>query len=150
MAQVDPFVINIPKKIVDDPELFPFFDYFVRWAHDMWVRTGAGDDDVGNQYIQELYPWQQPNYQIFDIPITVTSSAHTTAGNEIVVATSNITVTLNSTPEDGEKVIVQRSTTDGNVTVSGTINGDSSFVMLFNYDSYTFVYSISEAEWKIV
>lgn len=44
--RVDPFVAPIPKKIQEDPELRPFFEYFIRWAHDIWLRTGGGVDVV--------------------------------------------------------------------------------------------------------
>ena len=46
MAQADPFLHPIPQKILLDPELKPFFEYFVRWAHDIWVRSGGGDDSI--------------------------------------------------------------------------------------------------------
>lgn len=58
MAAVDPFIHPIPRKIQSDPELRPFFEYFVRWAHDMWKRSGGGDDLISDADTAELFPWQ--------------------------------------------------------------------------------------------
>lgn len=57
MANVDPFIHPIPPKILADPQLRPFFEYFVRWAHDMWVRSGGGNDLVSDTGTRESYPW---------------------------------------------------------------------------------------------
>ncbi len=45
-TQVDPFVIPIPRSLTQDPETRKYFEYLNRWAHDMWVRSGAGDDKL--------------------------------------------------------------------------------------------------------
>lgn len=82
-----------------------------------------------------------------------TSSNYTTTGNEdVVIATAAITVTLNDSPDDGETVTVKRATTAGYVTVDGngnTIDGDTDFIMVNNYDSYTFIYIEDAGEWLI-
>lgn len=46
--KVDPFVIPLPQKLAGDPELAPFFRYLSKWNHDMWQRTGAGNDDISD------------------------------------------------------------------------------------------------------
>ena len=48
MSQVDPFVIPIPHKILNDPELAPTFQYLWRFLYDMWQRTGGAVDLVQN------------------------------------------------------------------------------------------------------
>lgn len=51
-TKVDPFVIPIPMALNKDPEVRRYFEYLNRWAHDMWVRSGAGDDklsEVGSE-----------------------------------------------------------------------------------------------------
>lgn len=58
VQNVDPFIHPIPLKIQSDPELRPFFEYFVRWAHDMWKRTGGGNDLVADTGTRESYPWE--------------------------------------------------------------------------------------------
>ena len=50
-TDVDPFLEDVPKKWVDKngsltDESREFMEYFTRWAHDMWSRTGAGIDLV--------------------------------------------------------------------------------------------------------
>lgn len=45
-TKVDPFVIPIPTSLNKDPETRKYFEYLNRWAHDMWVRSGAGTDVV--------------------------------------------------------------------------------------------------------
>lgn len=54
---VDPFIYPLPRKIQDDPELRGFFEYFVKWAHQIWKRTGGGDDLISDTGTRESYPW---------------------------------------------------------------------------------------------
>ena len=44
MAKVDPFVIRWPKQWVTDPDIAPVIKYLNRFLHDLWIRTGGGDD----------------------------------------------------------------------------------------------------------
>lgn len=53
----DPFVLPIPKKILDDPELRPFFEFWVDWSRQMWEKVGGGDDFISDQDVAELFPW---------------------------------------------------------------------------------------------
>lgn len=46
MANVDPFIQPIPSKFNGDPELRAYWEYLHRFLHDIWVRTGAGDDAI--------------------------------------------------------------------------------------------------------
>ena len=52
---VDPFLHPIPTELRQNRETEAFFEYFVRWAHDIWRRTGGGDDAVAESQIGELY-----------------------------------------------------------------------------------------------
>ena len=45
-TEVDPFLYPIPAQFQSDPEARKFFEYLVRWNHDMWVRSGAGTDNL--------------------------------------------------------------------------------------------------------
>lgn len=89
-------------------------------------------------------------YQKITVIPSVISANYTTRKNEILICTAELTVTLNPTPKDREKVTVKRNTTAGYTTVSGTIDGDSSFIMVNNYDSFTFVYLAENAEWSVI
>lgn len=44
MAKVDPFVIEWPQKWMADNEIRPVIEYLNRFLHDIYFRTGGGDD----------------------------------------------------------------------------------------------------------
>ena len=54
-TRVDPFLIPIPKKILEDKESRVYFEYLNRFLHDLWTRTGGGNDAVAESQIGELY-----------------------------------------------------------------------------------------------
>lgn len=142
----------------------------------LWTRTGGGDDSVAAADTKELFSWQgvdktsdidsifnQPVQEQVQMPAFVigqksrelvsTASNYTTAGDEIVEATSNITVSLNASPDEGETVTAKRNTTAGTVTVSGNgknIDGAATHLLTINYDSRTFIYSASSGEWLVI
>ena len=115
---------------------------------DLYRRTGETDDFVANQDVQEFYPWPQDS-RYCDYDLIVISTDYTTAGNQVIIATNGETVTLNATPEDNETVIVKRDSTS-DITVSGTIDGDSSHVITQNYAAIALKYSTEQAKWYIV
>jgi len=47
-VSVDPFVIPIPQKLLNDPELGPTFQYLWKFLYDLWQRTGGGTDAIYN------------------------------------------------------------------------------------------------------
>ena len=48
MAKVDPFIVKWPNKWVRDPEIGPVLQYLNRFLHDLWQRTGGGDDAISD------------------------------------------------------------------------------------------------------
>jgi len=54
-VKVDPFVIPIPKKWAEDPELGPTVQYMWRFFYDLWSRTGGGNDAVSDLQDSALY-----------------------------------------------------------------------------------------------
>jgi hypothetical protein len=66
---------------------------------------------------------------------------YTTKENEILICTSNITVTLNTTAKIGERVYIKR--TNGQVTVVGTIDNKSNLVMVAENSSVTLLHTTS-------
>jgi len=44
LANVDPFIVDWPKKWLSDPEIAPVILYLNRFLHDLFIRTGGGDD----------------------------------------------------------------------------------------------------------
>lgn len=70
------------------------------------------------------------------------SAAHTTAGNELLLASAALTVTLNAAPAEGERVTVKRVGT-GLVTVDGggaLIDGTTTTTLPTIYDSVSLVF----------
>lgn len=61
VTRVDPFLIPIPRKILEDRESRVYFEYLNRFLHDLWTRTGGGNDDVAESQIGELY---EPGIQV--------------------------------------------------------------------------------------
>jgi hypothetical protein len=87
-----------------------------------------------------------PPANIDDIYVHSISSNYTTIGNELIQVSAACTVTLNATPKFKELVSVQSI---GNflVTISGTINGQSSLIIHHAYDLITIEYT--ELGWVI-
>lgn len=82
--------------------------------------------------------------------VSIINSDYTTANDEKIVASAAITVTLNQTPNDGEKVIVVA--TNGRVNIDGNgknISGRDGLVISQNYTSLSMVYNIELNEWFI-
>ena len=118
VQQVDPFIYQIPKKILADPELRPYFEYFHRWAHDMWKRTGGSSDDVADTGLRETYPWlqehntddqQQTVYNV-ETPVvqlitkTISRETYTAVDNMFINATNNSTLVLPANPIENSQV----------------------------------------------
>jgi len=118
VQQVDPFIYQIPKKILADPELRPYFEYFHRWAHDMWKRTGGSSDDVADTGLRETYPWlqehntddqQQIVYNV-ETPVvqlitkTISRETYTAVDNMFINATNNSTLVLPANPIENSQV----------------------------------------------
>ncbi len=74
------------------------------------------------------------------------SANYTTIGNELIQVTAACTITLNATPKFKEMVSIQPT---GNflVTISGTINGQSSIIIHHAYDLINIEYT--ELGWII-
>lgn len=82
--------------------------------------------------------------------VSVQSANYTTKGTEGVIAVSNITVFLNDNPQDGERAIIKRATTAGNVLIdpqSKTIDGDDDYSMVINYEGIQCIYSLEQDQW---
>ena len=134
MANVDPFIHPIPPKILADPQLRPFFEYFVKWAHDMWVRSGGGNDLVSDTGTRESYPWSEDVTEgvrdsfysslaanteieqeiIYNFPVehdfnrltakTINNEIYTAVDNMFINATNNSTLVLPANPIENSQV----------------------------------------------
>lgn len=84
---------------------------------------------------------------ISDYTFYSVSANHTTSGNELIEATAELEITLNTSPRDLERVSVKRNGV-GVVTISGSIDGDTEFKLLYNYESVDLIYTGSS--WLII
>lgn len=73
------------------------------------------------------------------------SSAHTTCGNEFVECTDSLTVTLNTTPDDGERVLVYHNA--GNGKQISVTDGTGTDIMSFPETLVSYAYSVELAQW---
>jgi hypothetical protein len=142
---------NLPlKKAFNDAYLIMF---------QMWKRLGGGADWVdenrttGYEFddlaglIKSLLP-NKPD-------IKVTAVDYTSIGDQTIICTDALTVTLNAEPRDRE--IVKVIISSGDVTVSGNgklINKDTDQVVIFNNlvttGALDIIYILEVNEWFII
>lgn len=143
-SSVDTNVINLDKKVDElktELDIYPFADSRINTIENT-IKELTRELDIAPL-------WTTNNF--FTTKVFSTSSNFTTYDNCIVIATSNITVTLNANPKDQEKVVVKRATTAGEVTISSSnIDGATTYVLLVNYEAAQCVYSMADNEWFIV
>ena len=163
-TKVDPFVYPIPQELTKDKETRVFFEYFVRWAHDMWVRSGGGDDAVAEATIQEVYPWPTSEEGTGDVQnlyqnnidttlgklraVTV-SEAYTAQVNDFVNAKSCATITFPQYPDDGD-IIVIRNGDGSSIKLAGngkSLNGSTTGTLSRQGTAIEFYYFIDSDEW---
>lgn len=171
MARVDPFIENIPLKFINDPELAPFFNYLNLFLHDLWIRTGGGNDNVdtvtldANTFqIPELYG--QISKVTSDVDaiiagediaviervefraITVTSN-YTAVDHDFINAKSNATISFTQYPQENSVIIVRNG--DGSdIGLDGNgrnINGSPTGSINRLSTSIEFHYFIDTDEW---
>ena len=167
MAKVDPFLHPIPRELLKDAETRNFFEYFVRWAHDIWIRTGGGNDDVADQSLRESYPWLYDNsayqegselYGLYagnsvEIPqyraVTVSTSTYTAIPYDFINAKSNATIKFPAQPPEN-CVIIVRNGDGSSITLNGnekTINGSKNGYLRRKGTTIPFYYFIDSDEW---
>ena len=168
MTQVDPFVHPIPAKLNNDPETGPFFRYFVKWAHDIWIRTGGSDDLVADEGTRETYPWvlestpdatqsalatyaPPTESQVEIITKTVSRGTYTAVDNMFVYLQNGSKLFLPSQPKRNSVIYMTKDSS--RVTVNGNgkpINGITQDICYTKPNlSRTYQYFIDSDEWRI-
>ena len=162
-VKVDPFLHPIPPELRKDKETRAFFEYFTRWAHDMWVRSGGGNDEIAAEATRELFPWDITEQELDNVsnlfqwqPSTtgqfraVTIAADYTAlPFDFVNATTGSTITFPEYPQEND-IIVIRNGDGSRIKLSGngkTINGSSTGELRLKSTSIEFYYFIDSDEW---
>lgn len=156
-VDVDPFIEEFPTQWVGKDgrltdEAVHYLEYSERWMHDMWQRSGAGDDAVSEQGIKELYPWATftPVRLLEDIEIAAGDTAFTATADQFIVCnnTATATITLNTEPEDGEEVVIARR--NAGVIMAGIVNGKTNPSLAFKLDTAHLKFSVAAGEWVVI
>lgn len=149
-----PKQVVLPAKVQSDRELKKAFDDVYLIMFQMWKRLGGGDDWI-NALQEDEYEFDQliePDVSQFLLSdIVITDSDYTTHGNQVVICTGRVTVTLNDEPSDQEVVKV-RMLSNG-VTINGNgknVNGQSDAKIKIKYTSWDLLYILETDEWIIV
>jgi len=154
-----PKQVVLPLEIQQNLPLKKAFDdaYFIMFQ--MWQRMGAGDDfiddnkSIGYEFddLAPLINSLLPNKS----DVKATSINYTTIGDQVIICTDALTVTLNAEPKDREQVKVIISS--GDVTVNGNgklINKLTdvtvTFKNLVTTATLDIVYILEADEWFII
>lgn len=171
MARVNPPpTLRRPPSLAKDQAADAYLRQLEWILFQLWERTGGGDDiidDSANQNVdtdalyglfaqldeleQELNP--ENNMQGISQPqeVVVASANHTTVGNETVICTTGVTVTLNATPDDLERVNIKR--TADQIVIDGNgkqIDGHDTITVIRQYTTLDLIYTVETDSWSII
>jgi len=96
----------------------------------------------------EMIPSQAETRELEIVSIT---ASFTTTGDQIILCnnTSLITVTLNATPQDGERVRVKMRDSAVDVTSADNIDGVATISIVTKFDAPLFIYTDDSGEWGL-
>jgi hypothetical protein len=163
LTKVDPFLHPIPLKLQQDPEIRQFFEYFVKWAHDIWLRTGGSADLIASGDLKEVYAWIQEDYTKSDtqylyqfeehsqiITKTIDNQIYTAVDNMFIYMKNNSTLYLPANPIRNSVVYMTKDSTRARVNGNGkNINGKSEYTYYKPDLARVFQYFIDSDEWRI-
>jgi hypothetical protein len=126
-----------------------------RYFYSEWDVTGGDFNGMESTQNRDLFDSTSHTASLYDFVINFqsTSTALTTSGNQFIVVTGAVTITLNQYPIDGEAVKIKRATTAGAVIVDGNgknIDGATTYKILQNYEGIAVVYSALDNAWFII
>ena len=154
---------NLPAKLVNDPELRPYFLYQQEYLFKLWQRTGGGTDNIGSQQdqidaiklrldaIEGRLDAVEARLTYLEGTMVVTAVSVTATGNTTIICTDALTVTFDASPLD--KDLVKVKARNGNVTIDGNgknIDGNDSVIIRRNFTGLDMVYSSELDAWSIV
>tara|TARA_R110002072_G_scaffold295673_2_gene466770 strand:+ start:8017 stop:8544 length:528 start_codon:yes stop_codon:yes gene_type:complete len=147
------------KELTGWPDIM--VEDYLNLLSDLLTLANAGDTGAQSVLISGLYPINAVRDDEVSVPWThplenaalpqfqspqskteyhTTAVNYTTAGNEFVEVTSNVTAFLNAEPAEGEQVIIKRNTVAGNVTIDAngsTIDGAATLLLTTDLQSST-------------
>ena len=146
MANVDPFVIQWPRKWLVDPEVEPVIHYLNRFLHDLFLRTGGGDDAIEStdQALTSTNSRVSRNaarinsIELKEFEIVTTTTDITTEEYQIIICkntSSIINVTLDPNAIKDDEVHIKRR--ESTVNVVGSIDGfTNKIINIKNYSMH--------------
>ncbi len=171
MATVNPpSALRTPVKFVTDPDTRSYFAQSEFILFQLWNRTGGQTDDIheGGLALEVLtlrvdalelrmdavelaLQLLQDRVTYLEGSTVVTAVDVTAEGNQVIICTDAVTVTLALAPLDKDVVEVKR--TNGLVTVAGkgnTIDGSSEITLTRDFIGYSMEYSSTADAWFIL
>jgi len=164
MAKVNPpSYLKTPAKFKDDASLGGYFEQVEFILYQLWGRTGGQEDFVfeGGEAIEAIL------LAIIDIELrldlledrvtylegttVVTAIDVTATGNQVIICTDILTVTMAATPLD--KDVVEVKATNGQVIIDGsgnTIDGSSTVTIRRDNTGLSMEYSSVADAWFII
>lgn len=94
---------------------------------------------------------QKVNKNLYSLEsIAAGETAFTATGNHVVLCnnTATATITLDTTPFDGQQLIVKRRA--GEVQFSGTVDGRTDYAVGPQYNCLHLIYADSTGEWSVI
>lgn len=153
---VNPVNFTPPSKWMNDPEISKDVQDLYWFLFQLWQRTGAGTDLVeealesSGSFITSAATQGLGVFELLS-PVRVISNNYVTIGNEILFLSKNVTITLNATPSDGERVYVKASDREHDVSGNGKkIDGHTSISYKTPYIGHWFVYSVELDAWRVI
>ncbi|MGB0943137.1 MAG: hypothetical protein ACPGUE_12075 [Marinomonas sp.] len=154
-----PKQVTLPPELAKNPQLRKAFDDVYQILFQLWQRTGAGSDWIDGirsdlyefddvQLLVESFKENKPD-------VKVATLDYTTLGDQVVICNDALTVYLNDSPRDREKVKV--ITANGDVVINGNgknINKKDKWTVIFKNlvttGALDIVYVLETDEWFIV
>lgn len=158
-TDVDPFIEDFPEQWTTPKgkltrEAIHYLEYGDRWRHDMWLRSGGGDDSTSEQGVKEVYPWKAPKQtDSFEVnELLAGDTTYTTRGDEIVVCnnTSPAIVTLNPSADHKEQAIIIRNNAPVSITAVKKINGKTTKKILRRFTSPHHIFTTEADSWNVI
>ncbi len=171
MALVNTPPITPPRIWLDDPALSKHVQelYMVIWQ--LFQRTGGGVDIISGDNAQTTIntgniainaagidenqnTWPAKIYSEHDFQLafaeSVQSEDYTTYTNEIIKLSADVSITLNLTPSDNERVYIKSTGKGYNVKSTKKVDGQTDIRFNRPYGGYWFSYSIELDTWSIL
>jgi hypothetical protein len=143
----------MPREFAEQPRIRGYFEQLQTIIFQLWQRTG-GEVDLINESNQDNVEFSNIVGVDFVednlLHVAVVDADYETRLSQIVVCTVPLTVTLNTEPDEQERVTIHAMA--GKVVVDGngiTINGNATATMTRPYTTWDLIYILEQNEWVI-